>query len=115
MDTRQEGSHRREFLELAGAAALAGAVGRAAPIELFDTGPDRIPKKSFGKTRKKVSIIGIGGFTLGEAPTYEEAERIVAEAIEAGVNFFDNAWEYHQGKSEEWMGKALQGKRDKVF
>jgi len=39
----------------------------------------------------------------------------VHEAIDAGVTFFDNAWDYHQGKSEAWMGKALEGKRDKVF
>jgi len=113
-----EGADRREFLGqagLAGASVLAGAAALSAVAELSDTGPDRIPKKSFGKTKEKVSIIGIGGYTLGQAPSYEEAERIVHEAIDAGVTFFDNAWDYHQGKSEEWMGKALKGKRDKVF
>jgi uncharacterized protein len=110
-----EGVDRREFLGQAGASVLAGAVAWSAPIELSDTGPDRIPKKPFGKTKEKVSIIGVGGYTLGQSPTYEEAERIVHEAIDAGVTFFDNAWDYHQGKSEEWMGKALEGKRDKVF
>src|SRR5205823_13828038 len=85
-----------------------------APVELSDTGPDRVPTKPFGKTKERVSVIGIGGYTLADAPTYEEAERVVHEAIDAGVNFFDNAWEYHQGKSEEWMGKALKGKRDQV-
>jgi uncharacterized protein len=112
------GVDRREFLGqagLAGASVLAGGVVWSAPIELSDTGPDRIPKKSFGKTREKISIIGVGGYTLGQAPSYEEAERIVHEAIDAGVTFFDNAWDYHQGKSEEWMGKALKSKRDKVF
>jgi aryl-alcohol dehydrogenase-like predicted oxidoreductase len=118
MSTEREAADRREFLGragLAGAAALAGAVARAEPVELSDTGPDRIPKKPFGKTKEKVSIIGIGGYTLGQAPSYEEAERIVHEAIDAGVTFFDNAWDYHDGKSEEWMGKALKGRRDKVF
>jgi aryl-alcohol dehydrogenase-like predicted oxidoreductase len=119
-----KGTDRREFLAqagLAGASVLvAGAADHeyqapAAPVELSDTGPDRIPKKPFGKTGEKVSIIGIGGYTLGQASSYEEAERIVHEAIDAGVTFFDNAWDYHQGKSEEWMGKALKGKRDKVF
>ena len=113
-----EGVDRREFLGqagLAGATVLAGAVAWSAPIELSDTGPDRIPKKSFGKTKEKLSIIGLGGYTLGQAPSYEEAERIALEAVDAGVTFFDNAWDYHQGKSEEWMGKALQGRRDKVF
>jgi aryl-alcohol dehydrogenase-like predicted oxidoreductase len=40
---------------------------------------------------------------------------LVHEAIDAGVTFFDNAWEYHDGRSEEWLGAALQGRRDKVF
>jgi len=113
-----EGTNRREFLAqtgLAGASVLAGASAWSAPIELSDTAPDQIPKKPFGKTSAKVSIIGIGGYTLGQAPSYEEAERIVHEAIDAGVTFFDNAWDYHQGKSEEWMGQALKGKRDNVF
>ena len=60
-------------------------------------------------------MIGLGGYSLGSAPTLKEAIAIVHEAIDAGVNFLDNAWEYHDGKSEEWMGKALKGKRDKVF
>src|SRR5690348_3454996 len=103
MDTRHEstaaqgGPDRRAFLGragLAGAAALAGA----APVEPSDTGPDRIPTKPFGKTGERVSIIGLGGHALGLAPTYEEAERLVHEAIDAGVDFFDNAWEYHEGK-----------------
>jgi uncharacterized protein len=110
-----QGVDRREFLGQAGASVLAGAVAWSAPIELSDTGPDRIPKKLFGKTKEKVSIIGVGGYTLGQSPTYEEAERIVHEAIDAGVTFFDNAWDYHRGKSEEWMGRALKGKRDKIF
>jgi aryl-alcohol dehydrogenase-like predicted oxidoreductase len=113
-----EGVDRREFLGqagLVGASVMAGAVAWSAPIELSDTGPDRIPKKHFGTTKEKVSIIGVGGYTLGQSSTYEEAERIVHEALDAGVTFFDNAWDYHQGKSEEWMGKSLEGQRDKVF
>jgi len=114
-----EGKDRREFLGqaagLAGASVLAGDVAWSEPLTLSDTGPDRIPKKPFGKTSEKLSIIGIGGYTLGQSPSYEEAERIVHEAIDGGVTFFDNAWDYHLGKSEEWMGKALKGKRDKVL
>jgi aryl-alcohol dehydrogenase-like predicted oxidoreductase len=82
---------------------------------LSNVGPDKIPRKPFGRTRENVSIIGIGGYSLGDAPSLKEAISIVHEAIDAGVNFFDNAWEYHDGKSEEWMGQALKGRRDKVF
>src|SRR4051812_4953755 len=74
-----------------------------------------VPKRPFGRTGEEVSIIGLGGATLSDAKTKTESFRIVHEAIDAGVNFMDNAWEYHQGRSEEWMGEALKGRRDKVF
>jgi hypothetical protein len=109
------GPTRRRFLQ-AGfvGAALAGPLlqGQAAADE---TGPDRVPHRPLGKTGERVSALGLGGYTLANAPTREEAVRIAHEAIEAGVTFFDNAWEYHEGKSEEWMGEALKGRRDKVF
>ncbi len=70
--------------------------------------------RPLGKTGVQVSALGLGGFHLGSAKDLDEAKRIVDEAIDNGVNFFDNCWDYHDGKSEEWMGDALQGKRDKV-
>ncbi len=116
-DAPAPGPDRRDFLQAAGLAGaslvLSGAA--AAPPALTDTGPDRIPRKPFGHTGEKLSVLGLGGYSLGAAPSLEEAVAIAHEAIDAGVNFFDNAWEYHHGKSEEWMGKALKGKRDKVF
>jgi aryl-alcohol dehydrogenase-like predicted oxidoreductase len=119
----QPGPGRRDFLQAAGLVgaglALAGTATHAQEkpraVELTDTGPDRVPHKLFGRTQEKVSAIGIGGYSLGAAPSLEEAIAIVHEAIDAGINFFDNAWEYHDGKSEEWMGQALKGRRDKVF
>ncbi|MFL5339634.1 MAG: aldo/keto reductase [Gemmataceae bacterium] len=104
---------RRGFLGAGAAAALAASL--LPPTQLFADAPDRVPQKPFGKTGQKVSALGLGGHTLGLAPTLKEAVRIVHEAIEAGVTFMDNAWEYHNGRSEEWMGEALQGKRDQVF
>lgn len=112
---------RRQFLRQAGAAGAAATL--AGPVlaevqpalEMSHTGPGEIPRKPLGKTGKRVSIIGVGGFTLASAPSLPVAERIVHEAIDAGVNFYDNAWEYHNHRSEEWMGLALQGRRDKVF
>lgn len=62
-----------------------------------------------------VSIIGIGGSALGDVKDESEAGTIVSEALENGINFFDNAWEYHDGRSEEILGRALKGKRDQAF
>src|SRR5438132_6858751 len=119
----RHGLDRRGFLQSAGlvgaGVALSESFLRAqqapAQLELSNTGPDKIPRKPFGRTQERVSIIGIGGYSLGDAPSLKEAIAIVHEAIDAGVNFFDNAWEYHNGKSEEWMGQALKGRRDRVF
>jgi aryl-alcohol dehydrogenase-like predicted oxidoreductase len=117
-----QGPDRREFIGQAGAAglALAAALPAAAAdlpagLELSDNGPDRVPRKPFGRTGEKVSILGLGGAHLGRAPSRGEAIRVAHEAIDAGVTFMDNAWEYNQHLSEEWMGEALKGRRDKVF
>jgi uncharacterized protein len=116
------GPSRREFLQTAGLVGAGLALSESSlraevppQLELSNTGPDRIPRKPFGRTAETVSAIGIGGYSLGDAPSLNEAIAIVHEAVEAGVNFFDNAWEYHDGRSEEWMGQALQGRRDEVF
>ncbi|HEX4461656.1 MAG TPA: aldo/keto reductase [Polyangia bacterium] len=123
---KESGHSRREFLQHAAVAAGTVAVGGALlegvaraelavdRLPLTNVGPDKIPHKPLGSTGLTVSCIGIGGSSLADAPSYDEAERIVHEAVDAGVNFFDNAWEYHGGRSEEWMGNALKGRRDKV-
>jgi aryl-alcohol dehydrogenase-like predicted oxidoreductase len=74
-----------------------------------------IPKRKFGKTDVQVSAIGLGGHHLGQAEDQATANRIVAAAVDGGVTFFDNCWEYHRGKTEDWMGAALKGKRNGVF
>ena len=79
------------------------------------TGTDEIPRRALGRTGEYVSALGLGGFHLGLIGTEREATRVVHEAIDAGITFMDNAWEYHDGKSEERMGKALAGRRDRVF
>ena len=124
-DPHVSSSSRREFvgrLGWLGAAALGAASlpslraqETAEPPENL-AGPGEIPRRRFGKTGEIVSAIGLGGHTFATAKTPEEAIRIVHEAIDHGVTFMDNAWEYHKGKSEELMGKALEGgRRDKVF
>ena len=75
-----------------------------------------IPRRPLGNTGETVSAIGLGGYHLGAVKTEREATAIVHKAIDAGVTFMDNAWEYHEGRSEERMGKALaKGWREKVF
>jgi len=70
-----------------------------------------VPKRRLGKTDIEVSIIGLGGYHLGSAESQDAAKDIVRHALDAGVNFFDNAWEYHDGQSEEWLGAALGDRR----
>jgi aryl-alcohol dehydrogenase-like predicted oxidoreductase len=74
-----------------------------------------IPLRQFGKTDVKISALGMGGHHLGDAPDGPTAVRMVQEACDGGITFFDNCWEYHLGKSEVWMGRGLKGRRDKVF
>ncbi|MEN3332806.1 MAG: hypothetical protein V7641_2171 [Blastocatellia bacterium] len=116
---------RRRLLQSAGAAGALAALGKTEslfasnaqvqPLQMSNTGSNQIPRKPFGKTGEQVSIIGIGGATLGQAGSLQVAVNIVHEAIDAGVNFMDNAWEYNEHRSEDWMGQALEGRRDKVF
>jgi predicted aldo/keto reductase-like oxidoreductase len=76
-----------------------------------------IPQRALGKTGARVSALGVGGHHLGDATSFAEADRIVGEAIDGGVTFFDNCWEYNNGRSEDWMGRALatSGRRNKVL
>src|SRR4051794_8568300 len=104
-------SSRREFLEAGAGSILIGSTVMAAQ----SNGQQQIPRKPLGKTGVQVSAIGLGGYHLGSAEDEKQAKRIVDEALDAGINFFDNAWEYHEGKSEEWLGSALKGKRDQAI
>lgn len=74
-----------------------------------------VPRRPFGRTGVQVSILGVGGHAIGQAKTEADGVRLIHEALAAGVNFMDNAWEYHDGRSEKWMGTALRGRRDEAF
>lgn len=76
---------------------------------------DQVSRRPLGTTGVDVSILALGGGHLGKAGSEQDAIRIVHEAIDAGLTFMDNAWEYHDGRSEEWMGRALEGRRHKAF
>ncbi|MDT8357632.1 MAG: aldo/keto reductase [Methanomicrobiaceae archaeon] len=75
-----------------------------------------MPYRELGTTGEKVSIIGIGGFHLGIPQDPAEAVSLVREAIDSGINFLDNSWDYHRGESERRMGEALKGGyRERAF
>ena len=72
--------------------------------------------RTLGRTGAKVSLVGIGGYHIGQPPDERDGIAIVRTAIDNGVTFMDNSWDYHLGESELRMGKALRdGYRDKVF
>ncbi len=103
---------RRAFL------GLLTATGTATLVNAQDNVPQKeiVPKRKFGRHDELVSVIGLGGHTLALAKSVEEARRIAHHAIEGGITLFDNAWDYHGGRAEEWMGQCLEGGwRDKVF
>ncbi len=77
--------------------------------------PQQIPMRPLGRTGVKVSALGLGGHHLGDVPTIDEAVELVHEALDAGITFFDNCWEYYDGRSEDWLGRGLKGRRDQAF
>jgi len=75
-----------------------------------------IPYRTLGRTGEKVSVIGLGGFHIGMQEDEKESIRIIRSALDGGINFLDNCWDYNNGASEERMGKALEGGyRHKAF
>ncbi len=105
-------STRRDFLWSAAIAALADDV-LAQTTSASATG---LPQRTLGRSGAKVSIAGLGGWHIGSIPD-DQAIRIMHAAMDEGLTFFDNAWDYHNGHSEEVMGKALKmdNRRAKVF
>jgi uncharacterized protein len=105
---------RRQFLEIAAGASILGSAAsdsRAADVE------GQVPRRRLGHTGEMVSMVGLGGYHLVR-PELPEAEsiRIVRAAIDNGINFLDNCWDYNGGQSEVRMGKALRdGYRQRVF
>src|SRR5580658_1122291 len=111
---------RRQFLAMsaAGASLAIPACAEATnpPHAAFADASRAIPRRPLGKTGVQVSILGMGGSHLGDVTDPNVAVGMVHEAVDAGINFFDNAWEYHDGRSEEVLGRALRGGwRDRVF
>jgi len=102
---------RRNFLKKAAAVTVITSLDRKAS----HAAETAIAHRTLGRSGEKVSMIGIGGYHIG-TPSEQEAIRIVRTAVDNGVNFLDNCWDYNDGASEERMGKALRdGYRQKAF
>ena len=75
-----------------------------------------VPRRPFGRHQDvQVSALGMGGHHLGNAEDLPTAIKLVHGALDGGITFFDNCWEYNRGKSEDWMGRGLKGRRDEAF
>jgi aryl-alcohol dehydrogenase-like predicted oxidoreductase len=94
---------------------LAQAVEAAERAAGAGTATGDIPRRKLGKTGVEVSALCFGGAHLGRLNSDADAVRLLHEAVDAGVTFMDNAWEYNGGRSEELMGKAFQDRRSQVF
>src|SRR5271157_6662922 len=110
--------NRREFLGCTGLGIAASTVG----VPLFEASPappvaaGEMPYRKLGRSGEKVSLVGLGGFHIGLQKDEAESIRIVRTAVDRGINFLDNCWDYNHGESEVRMGKALRdGYRKKVF
>jgi len=111
--------NRREFLEkvtlgvAGGGAVVSGNALTALPAAATQR---EMPNRTLGRSGEKVSLLGLGGYHIGGQDDEQDSIRIVRTAIDNGVNFMDNCWDYHGGTSEVRMGKALRdGYRQKVF
>src|SRR5690606_15453242 len=110
-------ANRREFLH-AGLSAGAVLALSQSFLAAQEDSPDGLPKRPLGKTGEKVSLLCLGGWHIGKAGKDDgdaAAVNLMHQAIDNGLTFFDNCWDYHDGYSEEVMGKAIHDRRDKVF
>ena len=108
---------RREFLQTGIAASAVLALGRDLLAAQSDAGTG-VPQRPLGHTKEKVSILCLGGWHIGQMAKDDgddAAVKLMHRSIDEGVTFFDNCWDYHDGLSEEVMGKAIHDRRDKVF
>ncbi len=114
LETDSDGFTRREFLSaMLSTSLLAGVAG----AELWAAGAENgIPYRRLGRSGERVSVIGLGGWHLGIQSAEQESVRIIRTALDSGINFLDNCWDYNNGGSEIRMGQALRdGYRHKAF
>jgi predicted aldo/keto reductase-like oxidoreductase len=106
---------RRDFLKTTVAAGLAAGI-RSSALGAEVEKRNGMPYRMLGSTGEKVSLVGLGGAHIGFQLLESESIKIIRTALDSGINFLDNCWDYNNGASEVRMGKALlDGYRDKAF
>ncbi|PHM06653.1 aldo/keto reductase [Nostoc sp. 'Peltigera malacea cyanobiont' DB3992] len=87
-----------------------------APTSATPTRRGEMLYRNLGRTKEQVSVIGLGGYHIGKIEEEQESIKLIRSAIDRGINFMDNSWDYNNGRSHRWMGNALKnGYRQKVF
>jgi aryl-alcohol dehydrogenase-like predicted oxidoreductase len=112
-DSADTGVSRRGFLGFAAASIFLARADRKSSRSESRNG---IPYRTLGRTKEKVSLVGLGGYHLGKQSDPQESIRIIRTGLDEGINFLDNCWDYNGGESEIRMGNALRdGYRQKAF
>ncbi len=111
-----EKTSRRDFLQFAAAAVSTAALAEQIVAQTGSASATGVPTRPLGRTGVQISILGVGGAHAGRIPDPEGA-RFIHTAVDEGISFFDNAWDYGGGTAEENMGRnlAMDGYRKKVF
>ncbi|HEX5400485.1 MAG TPA: aldo/keto reductase [Verrucomicrobiae bacterium] len=103
---------RREFVKLSVATGVVLGVAPGCAAEVKND----MPYRTLGSTGEKISLIGLGGYHIGLQSDEADSINLIRTAVDRGINFMDNCWDYNGGESELRMGRALRdGYRDKVF
>ncbi|HWF20222.1 MAG TPA: aldo/keto reductase [Verrucomicrobiae bacterium] len=115
---------RRKFLQTVGAFGLGAALNATAAAEKTEgdgsavsvsSNADEVPRRSLGRAGVQISALGCGGHHLGDIKKPDEAIELIHRALDAGITFFDNCWEYYNGETENILGRGLKGRRDQIF
>ena len=115
-NANEGGVTRREFLGMAVAAVGAAGVAGSETLAWAVDAKTGMQYRTLGRTGEKVSLMGLGGYHIGMQKDEKESIQIIRAAVDNGVTFLDNCWDYNGGESEVRMGKALRdGYRQRVF
>ncbi|MCC6492441.1 MAG: aldo/keto reductase [Pirellulales bacterium] len=109
--------NRRRFMQAGAASGVLLSLAEEVLAGQQDA-PGGLPMRPLGATGQNVSLLCLGGWHIGATAKQEgedQAVKLMHQAIDNGLTFFDNCWDYHNGFSEQVMGKAIEDRRDKVF